>query len=167
MQPLRIRKKYQERARDDRFVKGGTMTTGLFTKILIATDGSERNKAAVEEGLRIGRACVSPVHAIYVADISTLESASPEVMIGDTWELVQREGEKALDRIRNMAGSVQLETVILEGKPATEIVKYAREQDIDLIVIGTQGKRGIERFLLGSVAESIIRSAPCKILVVK
>jgi nucleotide-binding universal stress UspA family protein len=46
-------------------------------------------------------------------------------------------------------------------------VKYAREKGIDLIVIGTQGKRGIERILLGSVAENIIRAAPCKILVVK
>jgi len=57
--------------------------------------------------------------------------------------------------------------VILEGKPAAEIVRYAREKEIDLIVIGTQGKRGIERILLGSVAESIIRTAPCKVLVVK
>ena len=66
-----------------------------------------------------------------------------------------------------MAGGVRLETVILEGKPAAEIVKYAREKAVDLIVIGTQGKRGIERILLGSVAESIIRAAPCKVLVVK
>jgi len=143
------------------------MTTGLFTRILVATDGSEKNMAAVEEGLRIGRACGSEVHAAYVADISTLESASPEVMIGNTWELMQREGEKALGRIRDMAAGVHLETVILEGKPAAEIVNYAQVKGIDLIVIGTQGKRGIERFLLGSVAESIIRAAPCKVLVVK
>jgi nucleotide-binding universal stress UspA family protein len=143
------------------------MTTGLFTKILIATDGSKKNRAAVEEGLRIGRACGAPVHAVYVADISTLESASADVMIGATWELVQREAETALGRIREMAGGVTLETVILEGKPAAGIVKYAHDHGIDLIVIGTQGKRGIERFLLGSVAESIIRSAPCKVLVVK
>ena len=143
------------------------MTTGLFTKILVATDGSKKNQAAVEEGLRIGRACRVPVHAVYVADISTLESASPDVMIGNTWELVQREGETALAGVRDMADDVNLETVILEGKPAAEIVRYAREKEIDLIVIGTQGKRGIERILLGSVAESIIRAAPCKILVVK
>jgi nucleotide-binding universal stress UspA family protein len=143
------------------------MTSGLFTRILVATDGSVRNKAAIDEALRIGRACGSPVHAVYVADISTLESASAEVMIRDTWELVQREGEKALARAREIAGGVQLETVILEGKPAAEIVKYAKDQGIDLIVIGTQGKRGIERILLGSVAENVIRTAPCKVLIVK
>jgi len=143
------------------------MTTGLFTKILVATDGSDRNRAAVEEALRIGRACQAQVYAVYVADTSALESASADVMIRDTWELVQREGEKALGRVREHAEGVAIETALLEGKPATEIVKYAKEKGIDLIVIGTQGKRGIERFLLGSVAESIIRSAPCRVLVVK
>jgi nucleotide-binding universal stress UspA family protein len=47
------------------------------------------------------------------------------------------------------------------------MVKFAARKKIDLIVIGTQGKRGLERLLLGSVAEEIIRSAPCKVLVVK
>ena len=143
------------------------MTERLFARILVATDGSEKNKAAVEEALRIGRASGSPVHAVYVADISTLESASGDVVIGDTWDLVQREAADTLARVRERAGGVQLETGILEGKPAAEIVRYAREKEIDLIVIGTQGKRGIERLLLGSVAENIIRNAPCKVLVVK
>ena len=143
------------------------MTTGLFTKILVATDGSKMNLDAVEEALRIGRACGSPVHAVYVSDTSTLESGPADMMIGDAWDVMQREAEEALDRVRGKAGGVLLETVILEGKPAEEIVKYAREKGIDLIVIGTQGKRGIERLLLGSVAENIIRSAPCKVLVVK
>ena len=143
------------------------MTTGLFTRILVATDGSTKNHAAVEEALRIGRACRSVVYAVYVADTGTLETGPSDMMIGDAWDIVLHEGEEALARIREMASGVRLETMKLEGKPAEEIVKYAREQGIDLIVIGTQGKRGIERILLGSVAENIIRAAPCKVLVVK
>jgi len=147
--------------------EGGVMATGLFTRILVATDGSAMNRAAVEEALRIGRACGSPVHAVYVADPGTLESGPADMMVGDTWDIVQREGEEALARVREMARGVLLETVLLEGKPAEEIVKYAKEKETDLIVIGTQGKRGIQRLLLGSVAEDIIRTAPCKVLVVK
>jgi nucleotide-binding universal stress UspA family protein len=144
------------------------MTKPLFQKILVATDGSERNRAAVEEALQIGRECGSEVHAAYVMDASVFESASPEVvMVRDTWTVIQREADAALGRIRSMAEGVNLETVILEGKPAAEIVKYATENGIDLIVIGTRGKRGFERLLLGSVAEQIVRSAPCKVLVVK
>ena len=142
--------------------------TVLFTKILVATDGSEKNRPAVSEALRIGRICGSPVHAVYVADLSTFESASADVVIGeDMWELVQREAAETLARIREMADGVNLTTVTLEGRPAAELLRYARENGIDLIVIGTQGKRGIERFLLGSVAETIIRNAPCRVLVVK
>ena len=62
---------------------------------------------------------------------------------------------------------MKVETSILEGRPAAEIVKFSVAKGIDLIVIGTQGKKGLERLLLGSVAEEIIRSAPCKVLVVK
>ena len=104
------------------------MTAGLFGTILVATDGSEKNRAAVEEAVRIGRTGGSVVHAVYVADTASLDSASADIVISDTWELLQREGEQALNRVRGMAGGVHLETVILEGKPAAEIVKYAGEK---------------------------------------
>jgi nucleotide-binding universal stress UspA family protein len=143
------------------------MTEKLFQKILVATDGSDRNRAAIEEALRIGRSCDAIVCAVYVMDLSAFESMSADVIVRDTWSMIQREADAALARIRAMADDVNLETAILEGKPAPMIVEYARKNAIDLIVIGTQGKRGLERILLGSVAESVIRSAPCRILVVK
>ena len=143
------------------------MTEPLFRKILVATDGSEKNRAAVLEALRIGRAGGGLVYAVYVEDTSVFESASPDFVIGDPWAVVQKEDTDALNRVRAMAEGVNLETATLEGKPATEIVRFAAEKGIDLIVIGTQGKRGLERLLLGSVAESVIRTAPCRVLVVK
>lgn len=143
------------------------MTNQLFEKILIATDGSEKNRAAVEEALRIGRLCGSTVYAVYVMDLGAFESASADVVIRDTWTVVQQEAETALAYVRTLAEGVNLETVVLDGKPAAQIVKFAEENKIDLIVIGTRGKRGLERLLLGSVAEQVIRMAPCKVLVVK
>ncbi|MHB8164439.1 MAG: universal stress protein [Methanoregula sp.] len=144
------------------------MATRLFEKILIATDGSEKNMTAVEEALQIGRVCGSTVIAAYVMDVSVLESSSADVgVVRDTWTVIQREAEAALDRIRTKAEGVDLQTVTLEGKPAAEIVRYSTENKIDLIVIGTQGKRGFERLLLGSVAEQVVRLATCKVLVVK
>ena len=143
------------------------MTAGLFTRILVATAGSEKNRAAVDEAVRIGRACRSPVHAVYVVDTGALESGPADMMIGDAWNVLQHEGEEALARVKAGAHGVLLETKLLEGNPANEIVKYAGEKEIDLIVIGTQGKRGMARLLLGSVAENVIRAAPCRVLVVK
>ena len=143
------------------------MTKKLFEKILVATDGSDKNKPAVEDALRIGRECGSAVHAVFVIDSSIFESAPGAAAAGDSWNLMQGEAASVLGRVKEKAAGVNLETVILEGKPAAEIVKYAGEQKIDLIVIGTQGKKGIERLLLGSVAEIVVRSAPCRVLVVK
>ena len=143
------------------------MTNRLFDRILIATDGSDRNRAAVEEALRIGRLCGSTVFAVYVMDLGAFESASPDVVIGESWSVIQQEAEGALARVRSMAEGVRLETAILEGKPGVEIVRFATGNTIDLIVIGTQGKRGLERLLLGSVAEQVIQSASCRVLVVK
>jgi nucleotide-binding universal stress UspA family protein len=143
------------------------MTESLFGRILIATDGSEKNRAALEEGIRVARACRASVFVAYVIDTGTFSTMSGDIPLGDTYRVFKSEAEQAFARIQSLAGDVKVETTILEGRPAAEMVKFAARKKIDLIVIGTQGKRGLERLLLGSVAEEIIRSAPCKVLVVK
>jgi len=143
------------------------MTTKLFEKILVATDGSDRTHNAVLEALRIGGATGAAVHAAYVIDAGSIESAVSGGVAPDAWALLQSEAATALAQVKSKGVGVDVETVILEGKPADEIMNYAKEQNIDLIVVGTQGKKGIERLLLGSVAETIIRSATCRVLVVK
>jgi len=139
----------------------------LFDTILVATDGSDRNITAVQEAIRIAAGTNAVLHAVYVIDAGTFESASADVVVGDTYRVIQTEAEQALSRVQSLAGDIMVKTTILEGKPAPEIVRFAAAEKIDLIVIGTQGKKGIERILLGSVAETIIRLAGCKVLVVK
>jgi nucleotide-binding universal stress UspA family protein len=143
------------------------MTELLLGRILIATDGSEKNRAALDEGIKIARATGAAVYAVYVIDTGTFSSMSGDIPLGDTYRVFHAEAEQAFTRIKSQAGDVKVETSVLEGRPADEIVKFAAAKNIDLIVIATQGKRGLERLLLGSVAEEIIRSAPCKVLVVK
>ena len=142
--------------------------TGLFERMLIATDGSERNEPAVRTALDIARVCGSAVYAVYVIDETPLASAQPEVLTADVYRELGEEGEKALEKVRRMAGEgVRLETRLLSGRPAHVITDFAVKNGIDLIVVGSQGKTGLERFLLGSIAESIIRLAGCMVLVVK
>ncbi len=66
-----------------------------------------------------------------------------------------------------MDARIPVHHVLLEGDPASEIVRYAEEQVVDLIVMGTHGRSGLERLLMGSVAEKVMREAPCSVLVVK
>jgi hypothetical protein len=75
--------------------------------------------------------------------------------------------KRQLEQIWPVNDRIQVRHVILEGSPAEEIIRYATDQGIDLIVMGTHGRTGLERLLMGSVAEQVVRGAPCSVLVVK
>jgi nucleotide-binding universal stress UspA family protein len=79
------------------------------------------------------------------------------------------EGKKATAYVENVgrAANVEVESIILEGKPANEIIDFAEKSDIDLIVMGTHGKTGIQRFFIGSVSENVVRHSERAVLVVK
>jgi len=79
------------------------------------------------------------------------------------------EGKEATDYVKTAgrAASVEIEPVFLEGSPADEIVDFAEKNDIDLIVMGTLGKTGVQKFLLGSVAQNVVRHSRKAVLVVK
>jgi nucleotide-binding universal stress UspA family protein len=79
----------------------------------------------------------------------------------------RRYWQEQLEQIRPVDARIRVNHVFLEGDPASEIVRYAVDTGIDLIVMGTHGRTGLERLLMGSVAEKVMREAPCSVLVVK
>jgi nucleotide-binding universal stress UspA family protein len=139
----------------------------IFKKILVATDGSANSLAAAEEAIKIARSMGSSVYAIYVVDTSVLSSASLGEGESFIYNSLKDEGKKAVDQIRSMASGVQVETQVIEGKPTSAITDFASKNGIDLIVVGSQGKSKIEALLLGSVADRVLRTATCPVLVVK
>ena len=139
----------------------------LFKKILIATDGSKRTQNAVETGIEIARQHNSKVYAVYVVDTVTFTSIPMDVTWENMYQLLKDEGEEAVNRVKEAAKGLDVETHVLEGNPAVEITKFAKDNGVDLIVVGTLGKSGIDRLLLGSVAEKVVRIAPCPVLVIK
>jgi len=141
--------------------------TKLFEKILIATDGSVNNQPAVRKGLELACESGSVLYAIYVIDETPLTSAQTEVLTDEVYMKLKDEGEKAVEDVKRIADGVKVEALVLSGRPAHVITGFAQKNKVDLIVVGSQGKSGLERLLLGSVAESIIRMADCMVLVVK
>ena len=141
--------------------------TKLFERILVATDGSEKNQPAVKKALEIARTCGSTLYAVYVIDETPLASAQAEVSTADVYMQLKDEGERAVAEVKRIADGVKVETRILSGRPALVITEFAQRNKLDLIVVGSQGKTGLERLLLGSIAESIIRLAAGMVLVVK
>jgi len=145
------------------------MMTRLFEKILIATDGSKNNMAAVEKGLAVARQCGSSVYVMYVIDTNLFVTAEPGItpVSADAYQVIEEEGKKAVEQVRSLAEDLVVTTTVIPGRPAQAIVAFAEENGIDLIVIGTSGKGGIERLLLGSVADKVIRTTGKPVLVVR
>lgn len=141
------------------------MNKKTYRKILLATDGSENAKSAACSGLEIARCTGAEVYALYVAGISCCSPMTPE---NYDWE-IGKEGSEAVAEIEEMAKEIGVNviSVLLQGHPAQEILDFAEKNDIDMIVLGTQGKTGIDRFLLGGVTEKVVRHAKAEVLVVR
>lgn len=147
------------------------METGTYKRIMIATDGSELGRKSIENGIEIARLSGAKVFAVYVV-ASGGYSAIPPRDAG--WEKAMKEhlrteGENATAFVEEAgkAAGVEVESVILEGHPGHEIVEFAEKNDINLVVMGTLGKSGIQHFLLGSVAENVVRHSKKAVLVVR
>lgn len=146
------------------------MEENLFKKILIATDGSENARRAASYGVNIAKATGAEVHALYI--ISTQHAVTTRTVMG--WseafeEYLANKGGVAIADVEKLGkeAGVKVEPVFLKGIPADKILEYAEENNIDLIVMGTHGLTGIKRFLIGSVAESVVRHSKAPVMVIR
>ncbi|HQN75999.1 MAG TPA: universal stress protein [Methanomassiliicoccales archaeon] len=139
----------------------------LFKKILIPTDGSEYTKAAVRKGLEIAKAAGAEVTALYVVDQTSFINFPMDSTIVSVYTLLEKEGEEAMEFVKKEAEAlgVKVTTRIEEGSPSRKIVDLSAEHD--LVVMGTLGRTGFSKLLLGSVAERVVRFAKCPVLVVR
>lgn len=137
----------------------------MFDRIVIATDGSESVQRAVHVALDLASRFDAEVHALYVVDSGEVES-SPERIRDEMQTALEETGEEALDAVR-AAADRDVVTAVREGRPAAEISNYARDEAADLVATGTRGRHGENRFLIGSVAERLVRTCPVPVLTVR
>jgi len=137
----------------------------MFETVVIATDGSESAQRGVRTAIDLADRFDATVHALYVLDEGELDHA-PEEVRADVTDAIEDIGDEALEFVQAQA-SGDVETAVREGDPATEIIDYAEEIDADVIAIGTRGRHGDHAFLLGSVAEAVVREAPIPVLTVR
>ena len=137
-----------------------------FKRILIAVDNEPVAAHAADIGMELSRELNVETALVYVIAIDYMGDTgiSSEQLIA----LAEQEGKQVLnDFSQRLAPKSGALTFLLRGVPGTEIVKAAREWPADLIVIGSHGRSGMQRALLGSVAEAVMRHAPCPVLVVR
>jgi nucleotide-binding universal stress UspA family protein len=138
-----------------------------FDRILFPADGSRHALPALTQAIDFARLLRVPLVCVYVVDVRALEPYPSEGLFVDLRGILQKEAARVLERVAQRArrARVRVETRTLEGVPEEEVVKTARPRD--LIVLATHGRRGLSRLLLGSVAENVVRHAPCPVLVVR
>ncbi|HYH68945.1 MAG TPA: universal stress protein [Urbifossiella sp.] len=125
-------------------------------RILYPTDFSSYSNQAYFHAVGMAETYRASLTVVYV-----VTPGSPEAEKGSDYWLGQ------LGHVRPADERIAVHHVLLEGDPAGEISRYAADAGIDVIVIGTHGRTGVDRLVMGSVAEKVMREAPCSVLVVK
>ena len=137
----------------------------MFDVVVLATDGSSSVQRAERVALDLAERFDAAVHALYVVDTDEVE-ASPESVREAYHDALADRGDRALAGLGERTDRAVTSTV-REGRPAREIGAYAREVDADVVALGTRGRHGENRFLLGSVAEKVVRTCSVPVLTVR
>ena len=140
----------------------------MYDCILVPTDGSSEVERALEHAFDLAQAHHATVRAIYVVSVAGYGGLPMETPLDGIAGALREEGEAAVERVEELAPTdVEVETRVLEGSPSRVIVDHAQPDECDLVVMGTHGRGGIDRLLLGSITERVVRHAPVPVLTVR
>lgn len=146
----------------------------MYDTILVPTDGSPAADRALREALNLASETGAALHVLYVVDTTTAGWAAVGdeefgVEVQQALEYLEEEGEKATTEAIETAreAGVEVVTAIEDGTPYRDILAYAEERAIDLLVMGTHGRTGLDRYLLGSTTERVVRRSPVPVLTVR
>ena len=147
------------------------MAPSLFQRLVVPTDFSDCAEEAWAFAQRIAETLGSEVVLVHVFVEAPLYG-DPALPVGSAWEVVEEARKWVADELdkwaaRARAKGVTVRPVMRTGSPAKEIVDTVTEEGADLVVMGTHGRGGVSRVLLGSVADRVIRLAPCPVLTVR
>jgi len=144
-----------------------------LNRILFPTDFSELSVHALSYARAFAEAYDAELHVLHVVDEAYaywLVMGPNSLPAGPPPEELAAAAEKQMDKFvsEKISGAgMPIVKHVRMGRPFLEIIHYAREQDIDLIVLGTHGRSGLRHALLGSVAERVVRKAPCPVLTIR
>ena len=141
-----------------------------ISRLLVPIDFSKFSDQALKYGMELSQKFQAELHLLHVLEVYS--SGAPQFTMGLALPERQEESnEVALEKLAALPGDCPAELKVLRetahGSPLVEIIKYASGHEIDMIVMGTHGRTGLSHVFLGSVAENVVRQAPCPVLVVR
>lgn len=141
----------------------------VYESVLVATDGSEGAARAVDHAIVLARRLDVPLYVLYVCETRTAYDSD----IVDPEQVRATQRAKATDTVSEIRSKVDasdepidIETAILDGVPHEEILTYASERDVGVIVIGARGKSSFKRVVLGSTIDAVVRLSDRPVLVI-
>lgn len=140
----------------------------LIQKILVGSDFSSYSERALDYALNFAEKFGAEILLIHVIESFNYSVTDSMTVVGHEKALSVTAAallENQMKRLNNLA--INLESHLTHGSPYQEIIKKAEEDEVDLIVLGTHGRSGMEHLLLGSVAERVVRTASCPVLTVR
>ena len=145
----------------------------MIKKIMIATDGSDTGKKAAMIGIDIARRANGSITAVYVMETLRLAHlpgyATMPGLKEKILELMQEEGQQATQFVEDHAqmSEVPFDKIMAQGNPSEELLKVSRKLGMDLLIMGCLGRTGMEKILLGSVAEKVVLQSTIPVLLIK
>ena len=138
----------------------------MYANVLLPTDGSDAAAAAVPHAIELADRYGARLHVLYVADTTEYSTVTFE---DDVVDPLTEQGEAVVDDVVEAAEERNVEAVgvVQQGGAYETILQYVDDQDVDVIVMGTHGRRGLDRALLGSVTERVVRTADVPVLTVQ
>jgi nucleotide-binding universal stress UspA family protein len=163
------------------FIKKLESSSKKFNKILICIDGSKESFDAADYGINLAKlsnSCIVVMHVLpqeiryAYNDIDTIKPNIPATPIKGIIEISKQEVQlkwfnKILERAKKSDVNIQTDIIVATKSVSSEIVDYADKFNVDLIIVGTRGRSGFKRMLLGSVASEVVKYAGCPVLIIK
>lgn len=138
-----------------------------FKNILVPTDGSEFTKPAIDRAIELAKAVGGSITAIYVIDHTVFGNIPMDSSVTSVYDMMNKEGHEATAYVRDLCAKngVEAKELIVEGAPVKSIVSVSG--DYDIIVMGTLGRTGFAKLMMGSVAERVVRYSYCPVMVIR
>lgn len=139
----------------------------MYDRIVLPVDGSDEAMVASDHAIDLADKYDATLHVLHVVDTRPYdaEGITPTVL-----KALETRGEQVVESVAETAtdrGVDRVETAVIRGEPHETILEYVEDQDVDLLVMATHGRTGVKRYVLGSVTEKTIRTAPVPVHVVR
>lgn len=158
-----------------RFSPGGNVGTlsllrpymsDMYEEILVPIDGSDPSLRAVDEAAALAVQHDAHLHVLHVIDLAVLVDVPDTAVLDSIEETAEGATDRAVARAKD-AGAEEVRRSVHRGTPHRTILEYVDDHDVDLVVMGTHGRTGLNRLLLGSVTEKVVRLSPVPVLTVR